>query len=64
MEKHAVWHDVVLVGVLAGRSMPGFKHLLSKADSEAIRQYVIKRALDTKPKPAGKKPVKKTEMKK
>ena len=45
---HAAWDQVVLEGVLAGRGMPGFSHLLSPADSAAIQQYVIKRSHDTR----------------
>ena len=45
---HAAWDQVVLEGVLAGRGMPGFAHLLSPADSAAIQQYVIKRSHDTR----------------
>ena len=57
--KHEAWHDVVLEGVLANRSMPGFKHLMNRDDSEAIRQYVLKRARDTRPQPKADKMEKK-----
>ena len=51
--KHAVFNTVVLEGTLSARGMPGFKHLLSADDVEAVRQYVIKRAHDSRPKTGG-----------
>ncbi|MCG8424428.1 MAG: PQQ-dependent dehydrogenase, methanol/ethanol family [Proteobacteria bacterium] len=47
--RHEVFNQVVLDGVYSARGMPGYKHLLSPADVEAVRQYVIARAYATRP---------------
>jgi len=48
VERHEMWDEVVLEGSMLDLGMPKFDELFSKEDSEAIRQYVIKRAHDNK----------------
>jgi hypothetical protein len=45
----AVWEDVVIKGSRKGNGMVSFAPVISSADAEAIRAYVIKRANDTFP---------------
>ncbi|MEO1170657.1 MAG: c-type cytochrome, partial [Myxococcota bacterium] len=47
--KHANFENVVYEGIYAEKGMPAFKELLSKEDVEAVRQYIVKRAHDTRP---------------
>ena len=47
-ERHAMWHDVVLKGGRHELGMPKFEKILTRDDSEAIRQYVLKRAHATR----------------
>ncbi|MEM7675449.1 MAG: PQQ-dependent dehydrogenase, methanol/ethanol family [Myxococcota bacterium] len=47
-EKHKVFEKVVLGGIYSARGMPSFDGVLSKEDVEAIRQYIIRRALDSR----------------
>ena len=46
---HQIWNSIVLDGASARLGMPGFDKILTKDDVEAIRQYVLKRAHDTRP---------------
>ncbi len=48
-EKHAIWKSIVVDGAFAKLGMPKFQGTLSEADAEDIRQYVIKRAHETRP---------------
>ena len=43
-EVHARWHDIVLGGTLTAKGMSSFADVISKADSEAIRAYVLSEA--------------------
>ena len=47
-ESHAAWDDYVLKNQVHELGMPKFDSLLSQEDSDAIHQYVIKRAHDTR----------------
>ena len=42
-EKHAIWDNIVLEGVLRPLGMPGFGGILSKEDSDAVQAYVYER---------------------
>lgn len=42
-EKHAIFKDIVLGGVLEARGMAGFSDMLSEADVEAIHAYIVER---------------------
>jgi mono/diheme cytochrome c family protein len=46
---HQIWNSIVLDGASARLGMPGFGKILTKDDVEAVRQYVLKRAHDTRP---------------
>ncbi len=48
VERHELWDEIVLQGSMLELGMPKFDDILTPADSEAIRQYVIKRAHDRK----------------
>ena len=48
-ETQQAWDSIVLEGALESRGMPRFDHPITSAQSEAVRQYVIKRAIDTRP---------------
>ena len=41
LEVHEQFIDIVLAGARAAQGMPGFADLLSKADAEAVRHYLI-----------------------
>ncbi len=47
-EKHAAWNDFVLRDQTHSLGMPQFQKILTPEQSEAIHQYVIKRAHDTR----------------
>jgi quinohemoprotein ethanol dehydrogenase len=44
-EKHQIFKEIVLDGVLAGNGMASFADVLTADDAERIRQYIISRAL-------------------
>ena len=48
IERHEMWDEIVLQGSMLDLGMPKFDDILTPEDSEAIRQYVIKRAHDRK----------------
>jgi quinohemoprotein ethanol dehydrogenase len=45
-DTHASWDDIVRGGSLSAIGMASFRDLLSKEDAEAIRAYVISRAIE------------------
>ena len=47
-ERHEMWHEVVMDGSMVDLGMPKFDSIFTKEDSDAIQQYVIKRAHDHK----------------
>ncbi|MEM6730355.1 MAG: c-type cytochrome, partial [Myxococcota bacterium] len=47
--QHEKFSEVVLKGTMTSRGMPRFDELLDKKQVESIRQYIIKRAHETRP---------------
>ena len=45
-DTHASWDEIVRGGSLSAIGMASFRDLLSKEDAEAIRAYVISRAIE------------------
>ena len=43
-EKHDIWDEIVLGGMLRDIGMPAFGQILSKEDSDAVHAFVIERA--------------------
>ena len=52
-KKHEVFSKVVLEGAYEKKGMPNFSSLLNADDAEAVRQYIIRRAHDTRPQAKG-----------
>ncbi|MGF1508058.1 MAG: PQQ-dependent dehydrogenase, methanol/ethanol family [Myxococcota bacterium] len=52
-KQHELFTEVVLEGIYSAKGMPSFKELFTEKDVEAIRQYIIKRAHDSRPEPKG-----------
>ena len=52
-KKHELFEKIVLEGIYSAKGMPGYSSLLSKDDVEAIRQYIIRRAHDSRPQAKG-----------
>ena len=46
-EVHAIWQQIVLDGVFAGRGMAGFAESLNEDDARAIQSFVINEALQS-----------------
>jgi mono/diheme cytochrome c family protein len=45
-ETHASWEEIVRGGSLRNKGMASFRDLLSTEDAEAVRAYVISRAIE------------------
>ena len=51
--QHEMFKKVVLEGIYSAKGMPSFSELLDEKDVEAIQQYIIRRAVDSRPEAKG-----------